>query len=117
MSKPADVKSESMERSQSPSPPATTRTKRRETIFERKEIVEVLTPIAICAIQKELVELREEFEERVNEIERRTDRRIRELLQQASDERIDMEKLRIAAGERWETATGSTAQSRSSKGK
>lgn len=90
---------------------------RRETIFERKEIVESLTPVVIAAIQRELNELREEFEHKLQVMEERADRRVRDLLQLASDERIDMEKLRLANGERWETATGSTAQSRSSKAK
>jgi hypothetical protein len=75
--------------------------------------MEGLSPVVIGAIQRELVEFRMELEAKIEDLERRADRRVRDVIQLGSDERVDMEKLRLAHKERWETGTGSTAASRS----
>lgn len=88
----------SRSRSRAPSPPR----ERRVTIFERKEIIEGLSPVVIAAIQRELVEMRYEFEDRLDDAERKGDKRMGEVLQMASSERLDLEKMRLDRGQPWE---------------
>jgi hypothetical protein len=101
------AKSPSVSRSRSrvPSPPH----ERRVTIFERKEIIEGLSPVVIAAIQRELVEMRHEFEDRLDDSERKGDRRMGEVLQMASSERLDLEKMRLDRGQQWEDGSASAS--------
>lgn len=118
MSVHIDVKSESRSRSPSlvvsPSPVV-----RRVTIFERPEIVEGLTPVVIGAIQREIIEMRIEFEKKMEELEDRADQRIGELLQIASKERLESERMRLGGrggnSEQWEEGSGSTRSHSDSK--
>ncbi len=110
MSVHIDVKSESMSRTaaspaladvSSPRP-------RRKTLFENTEIVQKLTPELIAAIQAELEEQRLDYEARMDE-------RFKDYLMIAAKERLELERLKLEAGDRWEEGTGSTAKSRDSK--
>lgn len=74
---------------------------RRITIFEREDIMKDVSPQLLAAIQKELVEMRIDFEKRENS-----------LLQIAATERLDMERLKLQNQPReWETGTGSSGGS------
>ncbi len=83
----------------------------RVTIFERQEIMAGLSPVVIGAIQREMVELRSEFEKKLLEHEERFDKRVGDLLNLASSERLDLERMRLENA-RWETGTEGSSSSR-----
>lgn len=75
--------------------------RRRVTIFEREDIMKDVSPQLLAAIQRELVEMRADFERREDG-----------LLQIAATERLDMERLRLQNQPReWETGSGTSGGS------
>lgn len=113
MSVHLDAKSESVLRTEIASPVQVDVPSRRVTLFERSDMMKDVPPVLIAAIQRELVEMRLEYEGKIADCERRLDRRITDLLNLAATERLDMERLRLESRQNWETATGSSARSRS----
>ncbi len=114
MSVQIDVKSvdsPSVTRTVDPCPLIATR---RITIFERKEIMEGLSTDVIAAIQRELVELREEFDRKCKNLTNRSDRHVTELLRLSASERLDLERLRLdSQGGRWEKESETSSRSAS----
>lgn len=113
--------SESCERTSSPQPPSHPQPARRVTIFEREEVIQGMSAVTIMAVQKEIVEMREEFEKKMLEAQERHTRQLVELLTIAARERLDIERLKLSfttqqqnSGaddeESWETASDSSSK-------
>lgn len=79
---------------------------RRVTLFERTEIVKMLTPSIIGAIQRELVELRMEIEDRCED-------RVSSLLRMSARERLMQQRsaAKVPSSEAWETASSDCSRS------
>lgn len=110
--------SESCERTSSPQPQPVAR---RVTIFEREEVIQGMSAVTIMAVQKEIVEMREEFEKKMLEAQERHTRQLVELLTIAARERLDIERLKLSFTtqqqnseaddeESWETASESSSK-------